>query len=189
MKSIDRRSRSSSLEPKYRISKQAQGTHAKRTCPSSPSCIFDVFPGRLCRRFGEPRETVKEEAPAEPRQRQEEAEALKFLQLVDRRTFLAFEIVEPEPSSQRRSLSEPPLQRACEKGLDGDEAQEEMAAVRDYAYMQAGKMWHPADNPFEPPSCTWEPRVPSKPVAFQLQRAVHVLDGPVQWELYTSGSR
>ena len=65
-----------------------------------------------------------------------------------------------------------------------------MAVVPDYTYMQAGKMWHPADNPFEPPPCTWEPHVPSKPepVAFQLQRAVHFLDGPVQWELYEPGS-
>ncbi|CAE7835750.1 unnamed protein product [Symbiodinium sp. CCMP2592] len=131
---------------------------------------------------------AKEEVAAEARQEQKEAEEVRSLQLVVRRTFLNFEVVEPEPRAQRRSLSEPPLRNACEKGFD--EGQEEVAVVPDCACMQAGKMSHPADNPYEPPHCIWEPQVPSKPepAAFQLQRAVHFLEGPVRWELYAPGA-
>ncbi|CAE7415968.1 unnamed protein product [Symbiodinium sp. CCMP2456] len=131
---------------------------------------------RLGRCFAEARETEREEAPAEAHQKQEEAEEVKSLQLVVRRTFLSFEVVdESEPTSKRRSLSEPPLRRALL-----DEPEEDCAC----------KIWHPADNPFEPPPYVWAPSIPSKPESsvLQLQRAVHFLDGPVQWELYTPGA-
>ena len=179
-------SRSFSLGAKPRSSEQARGTPAKRTCRHATvvQAALCRLPGRLGLCFGD---KAKEEVAAEARQKQEqkEAEEVRSLQLVVRRTFLNFEVVESEPRA-RRSLSEPPLRRSCEKGFDG--GQEEGAVVPDCAVTQADKMSRPADNPYEPPYCTWEPRVPSKPVAFQLQRAVHFLEGPVQWELYEPGS-